>query len=204
MKRLIESILGLEKGFLNRDGEFSLQFNPRWPFQESVGAVTWNLILAAIAVALVLYVYRREGRGRTARIVLGSLRLCLLGFIIAMLNRPVLNLGQSRTEPSVLAVMMDDSVSMRVKDGGETPDGAGRTRLQAVLDLLGGEDHKLVKDLAKSHQVKLFKFNKDASPIGTVVDAEGRVLAEDGTPTTQPLRVIDMLHKVQPDGQSTQ
>lgn len=205
MKRFIESILGLERGFLNREGEFSIQFNPRWPLQDSIGAVTWNLMLAALAVALVLYVYRREGRGRTARIMLGALRLCLLAFVIAMLNRPVLNLGQSRTEPSVLAVMLDDSVSMRVKDGGETADGAGKTRLQAVLDLLAGEDHKLVKDLARNHQVKLFRFNKDAAPLGTVVDAEGRVQSEDGAaPTTQPLRVVDMLTKIQPDGQSTQ
>ena len=205
MKRFIERILGLESGFLNQDGEFSLQFNPRWPFQETVGAVTWNLLLILIAVGLVVYVYRREGRGRTAKLILGGLRLCLLGFLIAMLNRPVLNLGQNRTEPSVLAVMIDDSVSTRVKDGGETPDGSGRTRFQAILDLLSGEDHKLVKDLAKNHQVKLFKFNKDASPVGTVVDGDAKVQADDGAaPTTQPLRVVEMLQKLSPDGQSTQ
>ena len=112
MQRWLERILGLDSGFLGKEGEFSLDFNPRWPFQDYLGAVTWNIALGALALALVIYVYRREGRSRGARITLGVLRAALLAFVIAMLNRPVLTLTQSRTEPSVLAVVMDDSISM--------------------------------------------------------------------------------------------
>ena len=48
MQRLWELILGLDKGFLSREGEFSLQFNPTWPGQSVVGAVTWNVVLAIL------------------------------------------------------------------------------------------------------------------------------------------------------------
>ena len=67
MQRLLEIILGLEKGFLSREGEFTLQFNPHWPGQEWVGAASWNIVLAIVALALVIYVYRREGRSRPVR-----------------------------------------------------------------------------------------------------------------------------------------
>src|SRR5437016_9761184 len=123
MHRLLEIILGLEKGFLSREGELSLQFNPHWPWQQYVGAAAWNVLLVVLAATLVWYVYRREGRSRGVKIVLGVMRGVLLALVIALLNRPVLTLGQSRTEPSVLAVMIDDSVSMRVRDAGKEADG---------------------------------------------------------------------------------
>src|SRR6266513_2927429 len=164
MQRFIEIILGLDKGFLSREGDLSIQFNPRWPLQDLVGAVTWNLILGILAGLLVVYVYRREGRGRTARVLLGLIRAALLAFVIAMLNRPILNLSQSRTEPSVLAIAMDDSVSMQVKDG-QGLEGVGTTRMQAMLELLNGENKKLIKDLARQHELKFYKFDRDARRI---------------------------------------
>jgi uncharacterized membrane protein len=163
MQRLIEIIFGLQKGFLSRDGEFTLQFHPQWPWQETVGAGAWNFVLAAAAVALVVYVYQREGRSRGARIALGVMRGLLLAFVLALLNRPVLTLGQSRTEPSVLAVMIDDSISMRVRDGGSKDQAL--SRLDAAIDLLSGADQKLLNDLRKEHIVRLYRFSQDANPI---------------------------------------
>ena len=73
MHRLLEILLGLQKGFLGRDGSFSLQFNPTWPWQEHVGgAAVWNIVLILGALALVIYVYRREGRSRRVGVGLCS------------------------------------------------------------------------------------------------------------------------------------
>src|SRR5262245_19579977 len=102
MQRLLEILLGLDRGFLSREGEFSLGFHPNWPWQQHVGAATWNVLLIALGLFLVLQIYRREGRSRPVRIALGVMRAALVMMVIAMLNRPVLTLGQSRTEPSVL------------------------------------------------------------------------------------------------------
>src|SRR4051812_19238630 len=136
MNRLLEIILGLDKGFLSREGELSLQFNPHWPGQQYVGAAGWNLPLLALCAWLIWHVYRRGGRRGGVKIALGIMRGVLLVFLIVLLNRPVLTLGQSRTEPSVLAVMVDDSVSMRVRDAGNGPDNKPRTRMEAVTQLL--------------------------------------------------------------------
>jgi uncharacterized membrane protein len=159
MQRLLEILLGLEKGFLSREGELSLQFNPQWPGQDYVGAVSWNILLAAALLALVIYVYRREGRSRGVKIALGVVRSLILAFLLVLLNRPLLTLGQSRTEPSILAVMVDDSISMRVRDAG----GAGR--LEAVAKTLAASDRALLNELSKKHQVRLYRFDSDKEPI---------------------------------------
>ncbi|HYO07410.1 MAG TPA: hypothetical protein VER17_00425 [Tepidisphaeraceae bacterium] len=165
MNRLLEIILGLDRGFLSRDGDLSLQFNPHWPGQAYVGAVTWNVLLVILAGLLVWYVYRREGRSRPVRIGLGVLRAALLAFVLVLLNRPVLTLGQSRTEPSVLAVMVDDSISMRVRDAGTAADGKPLSRLEAVKQLLSPGEKSLLTELSKSHQVRLFSFDRDKQAI---------------------------------------
>src|SRR3954469_22277112 len=110
--RLWEILLGLDKGFLGRDGDLTWHFNPQWPGQKIVGAITWNLLLGGLAAFLVYYVYKREGRARRERILLATLRIALLAFILALLNRPVLTLVESVSEPSVLAVLVDDTISM--------------------------------------------------------------------------------------------
>src|SRR4029079_18435620 len=102
MHRFWEILLGLDRGFLSREGELNVQFNPPWPWQHVIGAGVWNFVLAWLAIALIVYVYRREGRSRVARITLGILRGALLAFLFALLNRPVLTLVQSRVEASVL------------------------------------------------------------------------------------------------------
>ena len=47
-----------------------MSFNPVWPGHH---AALWNLLLALLALALIVYVYRRDGRSRPARILLGRL-----------------------------------------------------------------------------------------------------------------------------------
>jgi uncharacterized membrane protein len=175
MHRLLEILLGLPHGFLSREGDVFIQFSPQWPGQSVVGAGTWNLLLAAVAIMLIVYVYRRDGHSQKMRIFLGVVRGLLLTMVLILLNRPVLTLGQSRTEPSVLAVLIDDSLSMRVND---VP---GGTRISAAENLFSDDDAALLKTLAKQHEVRLYRFDSDAQPI-----------------------VPDALGKLEPTGQSTQ
>lgn len=199
MNRLIEIILGLDKGFLSREGEFSIGFNPRWPLQDVLGAATWNALLLIIAVAVVVYVYRREARSRTARILLGGIRLALLLFVIAMLNRPVVTLRQSRVEPSVLAVMVDNSVSMSVRDAGKGPDGRGRSRFDAAMQLLSGDDAKLLRDLARHHEIRIYSFDRDARPVAKVPQTDEQ------EPTTNPSEpLVGAFANLKAAGQATQ
>ncbi len=185
MHRFLEIILGLQRGFLSRQGEFALNFNPAWPGQATVGAATWNFFIGVALLALVIWVYRREGKSRNVRVTLGVLRAALLAFILLLLNRPVLTLGQSRTEPSVLAIMVDDSISMRVRDVLLNANAQPESRLAAAVELLNGDERKLIQDLSKIHQLRFFRFDSSAAAMPNESLAEA-------------------LTKLEPTGQSTQ
>ena len=50
--------------------------------------------------------------------------------------------GQSRTEPSVLAILVDDTISMRVRDAGANA-AEPLTRMDAILQFLKAADERL-------------------------------------------------------------
>jgi uncharacterized membrane protein len=193
MHHLLEILLGLHHGFLSREGEFGVSFNPQWPWQDVIGAGLWNFVLGGVALAIVIEAYRRDGRSRWPRILLGSLRALLFALVIVLLNRPVLTLGQSRTEPSMLAVLVDDSMSMRIRDA--TAGAQPQSRLDAAIDLFDGQNRQLLHDLAKVHTLRFYKFDTTQTPILS--------------PSTQPAAtdiesLADALGKLEPIGQSTQ
>jgi uncharacterized membrane protein len=205
MNRLWEILLGLDKGFLNRPGDLSLQFNPDWPFQHYLdpigGASFYNLMLVVWGLALVIYVYRREGRSTAMRIGLAAVRMALLLIVLILLNRPVLVLEQDRKEPSVVAVLVDDTLSMSVPDVAAAKRGQPpMTRLAAAQDLLAGDGAQLMRELSKVHDLKIYRLGPDAQPLVTVsapedVDAAAQRIwsmqaTEDGTQVVQSLSTV--------------
>lgn len=177
MNWLIEKSLGLPGGFLSRQGDLSIRFSPVWPWQDAVGAASWNVVLIAVFAWLIVSVYRRDARKKHARLTLGLLRGSLVALVLLLLNRPVLTLSQNRVEPSVLALMLDDSLSMNVKDAPapgaattQTNDGA-ISRLDAARNLLSSP---IIAQLAKVHEIRLFKFDRTAEPLGTLRITDGK------------------------------
>jgi uncharacterized membrane protein len=204
MHRVLEIILGLPSGFLSRQGHFTLQFNPSWPFQQYVGgAAVWNFLLIVLCGALVVTIYRREGRTRRTRVILGLLRGALLGLALLLLNRPVLTLGQARREPSVLAVMVDDSISMKVRDAASI-DGKSGSRLDSAVGLLAGDDGALLRRLAAIHDVRIYDFSRGPKLIASVAGPDGA----DSQPTTRTDSAVedavDALHDLKADGNGTE
>jgi hypothetical protein len=157
-QRFWEILLGLDRGFLGREGELRWHFNPHWPLQSSVGAASWNLLLGLGAIVLVYQVYRREGRSRRARIALGVMRAVLLALVLAILNRPVVTLVENIGEPSVLAVLVDDTISMQVRDAAQAA-APSASRLEAIISLLTADRGSLLRELARTHVVKLYRFS---------------------------------------------
>jgi len=131
------------------------------------GTVAFNLTLGAVALLLVVYVYSRDGRSLSLRVGLGVLRSLLFALVIFLLNKPVLTVMQSQTEPSVLAILVDDSGSMRVPDAGVS-EAFPTTRLSAVQSLLTANHGAVLKDLAAKHNLRLYKFDRDATSIAGV------------------------------------
>ncbi len=203
MQRLIEIILGLHKGFLSRQGEMRLEFNPMW-----LGAPTWtpvwNVVLGLLALSLVVYVYWREGRSRKSRITLGVLRGLLLAFVLFLLNQPVLTLGQTHSDPSIVAVLVDDSLSMNVPDAeAQRP---GSTRMQAALDLLTGDNQTLLKQLARVHQLRFYRFDSDAKDLGAAITGEPVSGDKPAPEKEKPIdpSVLQAIASIEPNGSTTQ
>lgn len=196
MTRLLEILLGLDRGFLSREGELSLSFDPAWPGQSVVGSGTWNFFLVIAALALVVFLFRREGKSTRVRVALASLRFALLLLVIALLNRPNLTLTQSRTEPSVLAILIDDSISMRVGDVAQSSGGTTQpsvSRLEASRLLLTDNNRKVLADLAAIHQLRFYRFSADATQlIAEAIDA------------SKLGSVDDVLKSLKPEGGQTQ
>ena len=264
MHRLWEMLLGLDKGFLARDGELQWHFSPVWPKRALIdlggfnwilgigfavllvwlvgasgkrwlagrpaaravrtagilgsfalllsllsGAAAWNTVLALAALELVLYVYRRDGRSPLGRVSLGVMRAGLLAFVLALLNRPVVTLVQSVNEPSVLAVAIDDTVSMQVRDA--DPSGKPVARLEAIEELLTGNDAAMLRALARTHVLKFYRFSSGggasaAEPIATLdaKDDPNKPRAQRDKTAAAFGPVVDALHAVQAVGTSTQ
>ena len=205
MNHLLELILGLPHGFLSREGSLTLQFNPTWPFQQYVGgAGVWNFLLALLALALVIYIYRREARTRNLRLLLGGLRLAVLALVLLLLNRPVLTLGQERREPSVLAVLIDDSLSMKVPDATDAT-GKSVPRLDAITDLFAGNDAQMLRRLATVHDIHLYDFSRGPKQFANIPGPRDST----NSPTTQGSNTaidetVSALQQLKPEGNGTQ
>ena len=194
MRRLLEWLLGLDRGFLARDGQVSFAFDPRFPLSDVVGAFTWNAALLALAAALVWFVYLRRPSERRRHAIKAALRFGIFALVIALLNRPRLTVTTAQVEPSVLAVMVDDSLSMRLEDvkldGGESSE----SRLTAVESLLTRDDAALLRSLSHIHKLRFYRFNADA----VALDAPATI----STPE-QAQRVERAIGEVKPTGSQT-
>src|SRR5688500_2906007 len=124
MQRFLEFIFGLTREPTDPGVERMVDFNPpAWMFGQHRLV---NTLLVLAALGLVFLIYRREGRRTAARVGLGALRMLVIIYVIMLINRPVLKVTEIQHEPSVLAILVDDSISMSVRD--LNPDGTPNDR----------------------------------------------------------------------------
>ncbi len=166
------------------------------------GALAWNLSLAAAAFSLVLFVYRREGRSAGVRVALGVLRTALIAFVLLLLNNPVLTRVKTITEPSVVAILIDVSQSMAVRDVQAGGDTSGPSRLEAVTRLFTDDNRQLLERLGKVHTLRFYTFDQNAHPLG-VAPGIGDKAARQAEPVAQA-SLVAALQKLEANGASTQ
>ncbi|MGQ0764033.1 MAG: glutamine amidotransferase [Gemmatimonadota bacterium] len=120
------------------------------------------LLVAALATAAVLSYLRTSGEfSRSSRAVMLGLRVAAVAALGLALARPVLSIAESITQRNVVAVVVDDSRSMRIAD----IDGAPRSTV--VNGLVGSADSALIRSLSDRYQVRLYRV----SGSGKVQDA---------------------------------
>src|SRR5829696_5495825 len=130
----------------------------------------WLIALAALgALALVVLAYRQlRGISRVDRVVLGATRALALGLVLACLLRPTEVLSSAVPQRNVLAILLDDSRSMRVAD----VDGTSRTK---AMQSAFSDSSALVRRLSSRYAVRTFRFAAEPSPAPakTQLDASG-------------------------------
>ena len=143
------------------------------------------LLAVAAAVAGAVCFYRRapvELRKRT-RVALSILRGLVLALIVVILFQPVLRIPRQQKRDSFIAVLVDDSRSMRIEDeegarpeaGGQRPEAGSRlSRLALVRQVLGTPDEeRLWRQLAAICPVQTFSFSSSVKPIESVAALRG-------------------------------
>ncbi len=116
-------------------------------------------VAALVAVLIVAFAYARMRTLRPVdRVVLGALRASAVLLVIGCLLRPGLVIASAVPQRNVLAVLIDDSRSMRIRDETDT------TRLRAVQRVFD-DTSTLTKALGERFALRRFRFASHASPM---------------------------------------
>jgi von Willebrand factor type A domain len=139
-----------------------------------------TLLILIPSVALIIWLYRREGSASlTYKMFLAALRITLLIMALFMLSESVLRID--RTGLPYFVVMVDDSASQQVVDqyadarakstalelakvaGHPEPD-----RLALAQGLLEKDDGAILRELQKKHRVRLYLVSNSARPLAEI------------------------------------
>lgn len=147
--------------------EFLLKYRPsafaRGTLAYDAPIAPWIIVaIAIIAAALALAALRRAAAltSPTMRTGIAALRSGAIALLAWCLCRPVLVVAEALAQRNVVAVLVDDSRSMRVADM------SGGPRTQTVQTLAGSADSGLLRALGQRHQVRVYR----TSGAGRVTD----------------------------------
>lgn len=118
----------------------------------------WILALAILAGAglLFLHIHRHQGMLSGLRpIGIWALESVMVALILFLLWHPALSVATLRPQQNVVAVLVDDSRSMKIADASGTREAAAQSILNSGL----------LKSLGQKFQVRLYKFGKEPERI---------------------------------------
>ena len=121
-----------------------------------VGSSWWFILFIVAAAAGGYYAYRHVTRDKYSigLVVLRAATFTVLAFIVL---RPVMNISTVLPQESYVAVVIDNSESMKIKDDGQT---SRAEQLQKQL-----ETTNFFKRLTDKFKVRMYRFDRDAERI---------------------------------------
>lgn len=155
---------------------FELLFKYPWTAFEKgrvvflAGAPSW-VLAAALAIAGGVLGWQIARRARAGQTVVRGLRVgaiwllqsALIGLLLVLLWHPALSVAVLKPQQNVIAVLVDDSRSMALRD-------AGSTRLEAARATLAGG---LLAKLEAKFQVRLYSFRHQLQRIQRLEELRG-------------------------------
>ena len=143
---------------------FLFKYPPR-VFQRGdlvVAPVVPALALATGLVAAIVLAWLAarglKGMRPVDRVVLVGLRIAVFALVAGCLLRPALALTSAVPQRNVLAIALDDSRSMRIRD-------VDTSRRVTMVQRVFADSAALVKRLADKFALRFFRFSADAAPI---------------------------------------
>jgi uncharacterized membrane protein len=182
MEAIVQWLLGLKGEKISAGADWTTRFlsaPPLW--------VTLLLVVPIIA-GFVFVIYRREKRSAPPlpRSLMGTLRFLALLLVVLMIYDPVVSVERTLSRRSYVAVLIDDSLSMELKDHYTSEDAKtkvaracgiidsdrlltpeeserfeGTSRLDLVKMALARDERAFIKALAKDHRVKVYAFSSN-------------------------------------------
>lgn len=137
-------------------GEFVLL--GRWP--------VWLLAVLVLAAGAALAWHVRAHRGRLTGLrpaFVWLMQTALVALVLFLLWHPALSVATLKPQQNVVAVLVDDSRSMALKDG-------AAARLEQASAVLNSG---LLDSLGKRFQVRLYRFGSQAQRIKTLAEVTG-------------------------------
>jgi len=121
-----------------------------------LGSPVWFTFFVLAAAGGAFFAYRKVARDKYSigLVVLRAITFTVLAFIFL---RPVLNISTVLPQESYLAVVIDNSESMKIKDDGQT---SRADQLQAQL-----QSTNFFKRLSDKFKVRTYRFDRDAERI---------------------------------------
>jgi hypothetical protein len=113
------------------------------------------LVLAALAASILLYRTTLPPVSGIRRVLLSALRGTLLALLLLLLSEPLLRLVFSNERPPAVALLIDNSQSMRLTDG-------GRMRSRYLDSLLLP---RLIRPLAETGTLSAYTFGSALRPL---------------------------------------
>lgn len=126
-----------------------------------VAPAVWLVVLGVAAVAGIVYLHSRlSSLSPRDRAIIGALRVGAIATVFFVLFRPTLVVSSAVPQRNVLAILLDDSRSMRLNDLGDS------SRLALVREVFG-DSGTLAKQLSEQYVLRFFRFAADARPIAS-------------------------------------
>src|SRR2546426_3380547 len=121
-----------------------------------LGSRLWFLLFLTVAGAGAYYAYRDIARDKYS-IGLVALRAATFGVLAFIFLRPVLNISTVLPQESYMAVVIDNSESMKIKDDGQASRGEQLLKQFEATKFLDRLQHKF--------KVRIYRFDRDAERI---------------------------------------
>ena len=129
---------------------------------EILFALSWGIVLTVVlgigVLTFFMYSRVRAKSTRRDRVLLGAIRLAIVAVLMFSLSRPVLVLSTSVPQKNFIGVLLDDSRSMQIRDGGETSRGEMVREAFSV-------DGDLLTSLSERFLVRFFRFSSQTQRI---------------------------------------